>query len=74
MAKELEISQSTLSHQISQIEKEFGEVTLINRTTKKFELTKAGSLLQEHAVKIIELYDSCKREISKFHKVIEDII
>lgn len=74
LAKELEISQSTLSHQISQIEKEFGEVTLINRTTKKFDLTKAGSLLQEHAVKIIELYDSCKLEISKFQgKMIEDI-
>ncbi len=75
LAKELEISQSTLSHQISQIEKEFGEVTLINRTTKKFELTKAGSLLHKHAEQIIELYDGCKLEISKFQdKMIEDII
>ncbi|GAG62751.1 unnamed protein product, partial [marine sediment metagenome] len=42
LAKELPISQSTLSHQILQIEKEFGGVVLINRTTKKFELTRAG--------------------------------
>jgi len=42
LAQELPISQSTLSHQISQLEKDFGEVVLIDRTTKKFELTKAG--------------------------------
>jgi DNA-binding transcriptional LysR family regulator len=75
LAKELEISQSTLSHQISQIEKEFGEVTLIDRTTKKFELSKAGILLKKHAEQIIELYDSCKLEISKFEReMYEDII
>jgi len=74
LAKELEISQSTLSYQISQIEKEFGEVTLINRTTKKFKLTKAGNLLHKHAEQIIELYNGCKLEISKFQdKMIEHI-
>ena len=75
LAKELEISQSTLSHQVSQIEKEFGGVKLINRTTKQFELTKAGILLQKHAEQIIELFDGCKLEISKFRDdMIEDII
>lgn len=75
LAKELPISQSTLSHQILQIEKEFGGVVLINRTTKKFELTRAGKVLQDHAEQILELYDRCRREISKFQdKMIEDII
>jgi len=75
LAKELEISQSTLSHQISQIEKEFGGITLIDRTTKKFEISKAGTLLEKHAEQIIELYDRCKLEISKFQdKMVEDII
>ncbi|MFX0029767.1 MAG: LysR substrate-binding domain-containing protein [Candidatus Hermodarchaeota archaeon] len=75
LAKELEISQSTLSHQISQIEKEFGGVVLIDRTTKKFELTRAGTLLKEHAEQIIDLYDGCKLEISKFRDdMLEDII
>jgi len=75
LAKELPISQSTLSHQISQLEKAFGGVVLINRTTKKFELTKAGKLLLKHAQQIIEIYDSCRLEISKFiDQLEEDII
>ncbi|GAH12287.1 unnamed protein product, partial [marine sediment metagenome] len=72
---ELPISQSTLSHQVSQLEKDFGGVVLIDRTTKKFELTRAGILLRKHAEQIIDLYDNCKLEISKFQdKMKEDII
>ena len=74
LANELSLSQSTLSHQISQLEKDFGEVILIDRTTKKFELTKAGKLLLKHALQIIELYDGCKLEISKFKDIIEENI
>lgn len=74
LAKELPISQSTLSHQISQLEKDFGGVVLIDRTTKKFELTKAGILLLKHAKQIIDLYDSCKLEIFKFKDQMEETI
>jgi len=75
LAKELPISQSTLSHQVSQLEKDFGGVVLIDRTTKKFELTRAGILLRKNAEQIIDLYDNCKLEISKFQdQMIEDII
>jgi len=75
LAKELPLSQSTLSHQISQLEKDFGGVVLIDRSTKKFELTKAGTLLLKHATQIIDLYDKSKLEISKFKdQVFEDII
>jgi DNA-binding transcriptional LysR family regulator len=75
LANELAISQSTLSHQISQLEKDFGGVLLIDRTTKKFELTEAGRVLLDQAKKIIELYDSCKLEIAKFKDQLqEDII
>ncbi|MFW9818372.1 MAG: LysR family transcriptional regulator, partial [Candidatus Thorarchaeota archaeon] len=74
LARELPISQSTLSHQISQLEKEFGDVVLINRTTKMFELTKAGRVLLEYAQKIIEIYDICISEISKFSDKREEII
>ena len=75
LAKELPISQSTLSHQVSQLEKDFGGVVLIDRTTKKFELTRAGILLQKRAEQIIDLYDNCKLEISKFQdQMIEDIV
>ncbi len=75
LAKELPISQSTLSHQVSQLEKDFGGVVLIDRTTKKFELTRAGILLRKNAEQIIDLYDNCKLEISKFQdQMIEDIV
>ncbi len=73
LAKELLISQSTLSHQLSQLEKDFGEI-LINRTTKKFELTRAGKLLLENAKRIVDLYDSSKIEILKLKKQIEENI
>ncbi|MCK4778585.1 MAG: LysR family transcriptional regulator, partial [Candidatus Lokiarchaeota archaeon] len=66
LANELPISQSTLSHQLSQLEKEFGGVVLIDRTTKKFELTKAGVLLLKYAKQIVDVYDNSKLEISKF--------
>lgn len=75
LAQELPISQSTLSHQISQLEKNFGDVVLINRTTKKFELTKAGKIFLKHAEAIINIFDDCKLEISEFMlQKMEDII
>ncbi len=74
LARDLPISQSTLSHQISQLEKDFG-VVLINRSTKKFEITEAGTIFLDHAQKIIDLFDSCVKELSKFSDIhYEDIV
>lgn len=74
LAREIPLSQSSLSHQISQLEKGFGGVILIDRTTKKFELTKAGVSLLKYAKQIIDLYDESKLEISRFHdQMLEDI-
>ena len=74
LARDLPISQSTLSHQISQLEKDFG-VVLINRSTKKFEITEAGTIFLDHAQKIIILFDSCVKELSKFSDIhYEDIV
>lgn len=75
LAKELSISQSTISHQISQLEKDFGGIVLIDRTTKKFELTEAGNLLLKYGEQIIDTYDECKLEFYKFKdQITEDII
>ncbi len=75
LAKELPISQSTLSHQISQLEKEFNDIVLIDRTTKKFELTKAGKLFLNYAEQIIDIWDNCRLELFQFKdQIIEDII
>ena len=75
LAKDLSISQSTLSHQIWQLEREFGDITLIDRTTRKFKLTEQGKIFLDYAQKIINLYDSCKEELSEFsQKKVELII
>jgi len=74
LANILSISQSTLSHQIIQLEKELN-IKLIDRTTKKFEITEQGKILLDYAVKIVNLLDSCKQELSEQNKNhIEDII
>lgn len=74
LAKDLSISQSTLSHQISQLEKELGGVNLIERSTRKFEITQEGKIFLEYAEKIINLYDSCIQDLSKYSRQqIEDI-
>jgi len=66
LAEALEISQSTLSHQISQIENDLGGIKLINRTTRKFDLTEAGKIYLDYAIKIINLYDSCQQELTRY--------
>ncbi len=74
LANDIEVSQSTLSNRVSQLEKYFG-VKLIDRTTRTFNLTKEGTILLDHATKIIDLMDSCKRELSEYSEVHqEDII
>lgn len=74
LARDLPISQSTLSHQISQLEKNLG-VVLINRSTKKFEITEAGAIFLDYTQKIIGLFDACVEELSKFKDVnYEDIV
>jgi DNA-binding transcriptional LysR family regulator len=66
LAKDLSISQSTLSHQISQLEKELGGITLIDRSTRKFDITQEGKIFLDYAEKIINLYDSCRQELNKY--------
>jgi DNA-binding transcriptional LysR family regulator len=73
-ASDLSISQSTLSHQISQIEEDLGNVKLIDRTTKKFEITEAGNIFLKYATQIIELYNNCELELEKYSKQKYDTI
>jgi len=74
VSKELNLSQSTLSHRISQLEEELGNFKLIDRTTKKFELTQQGKLFLEYAQKIIGLYDECQEKLDNLHEEISETI
>jgi len=73
LAHDLPISQSTISHQISQLEKDFG-VILINRSTKKFEITEAGKIFLDYSQKIIDLFDSCILDLDEYRKQKFDVI
>ena len=65
LANDIPITQSTLSHQISQLEKELGLI-LIKRSTKKFEITEAGKVFLKYAREILQLYDQSNQELLKF--------
>ena len=74
LAKDLLIAQSTLSHQISQLEKDL-DLVLIERSTKKFEITEAGLIFLKYAKEIVNLYDKCLQELSNYsEQLLEDII
>lgn len=63
-AKELFISESALSQQISAIESEYG-VKIINRKTKPLTLTKQGYAIYEAAVKILDIKRNMEEELEK---------
>ena len=55
-AERLHVTQSTLSHQIRQLEEELGMV-LFDRSHKKVALTEAGELLRSHLVPALQQID-----------------
>lgn len=62
-AKELYLSQPTVSAHIHSLEKEL-HTRLINRTTKGFELTRSGHRLYAYAQRILELREKAVSELS----------
>lgn len=63
-AERLGITQPTLSHQIRLLEQELG-TALIQRIGKKNHLTQAGSILLEHARRVIYEVEQAKLEIGQ---------
>ncbi|WP_339230417.1 LysR substrate-binding domain-containing protein [Oceanobacillus sp. FSL K6-2867] len=61
-AKRLHIAQPPLSHQLKLLEEELGLV-LIERNTRKIQITDAGKLLQNRARQIIELFERTEKEL-----------
>jgi len=75
LSNDLSISQSTLSNQISQIEKELGNIKLIDRTTRTFKLTQEGEIFLKYAKEMIGIMDKCFLELSEYSiKQHEEII
>ncbi|GAB3726448.1 LysR family transcriptional regulator [Nocardiopsis nanhaiensis] len=66
-ADELHITQPPLSQTISALEREL-QVTLLDRTTRRVELTEAGQVLLTHAKDILGLTEAAKGEVVEMAK------
>lgn len=63
-ARDLGLSKSLVSKQISLLEKSVG-ARLLNRTTRAMSLTEAGKVCYEHCVRIVEERDEAWRAVSR---------
>ncbi len=64
-ADKLFVTQPAVSKQIAQLEEEFN-VSLINRTTKKMNLTRAGEIFYEYSLKILREVNTLKLVMHNF--------
>lgn len=69
-AERLHIAQPYLSQQLKLLEDELN-VKLVERTTRKFQITDAGLMLKRRAKQIIELTDTTVKELRDFNEGIQ---
>src|SRR5206468_86577 len=68
-----EVTQSAVSQQISSLERQFKSM-LIERSKKKFRLTREGQVLYEYSKQIIHLYESLHSKLQELKDVISGTI
>lgn len=68
-----EITQSAVSQQISSLERQFKSL-LIERSKKKFRLTREGQVLYEYSKQIIQVYDSLRSRLQEIKDIISGTI
>lgn len=68
-----QITQSAVSQQISALERNFKSL-LIERSKKKFRLTREGSILYEYSKQIIQTYDSLHNKLQEIKDIISGTI
>jgi DNA-binding transcriptional LysR family regulator len=69
-SEKLHIAQPHLSHQLKLLEEELS-IKLVERSTRKFQLTEAGEKLQHRAKQILELLDSTTKELKDYNEGIK---
>jgi len=67
------ITQSAVSQQIGSLEKQF-DTLLIERSKKKFRLTREGNVLYEYSKQIIQTYDSLLNHLQEIKDVVSGTI
>src|ERR1700730_3004087 len=67
------VTQSAVSQQISSLERQFKSL-LIERSKKKFRLTREGQVLYEYSKQIVQTYDSMQNRLQEIKDVISGTI
>ena len=67
------VTQSAVSQQISSLERQFKSL-LIERSKKKFRLTREGQVLYEHSKQIIQTYDALYSQLQEIKDIISGTI
>ena len=67
------VTQSAVSQQISSLERQFKSL-LIERSKKKFRLTREGQVLYEYSKQIIQTYDSLHSQLQEIKDIISGTI
>ncbi|MFX0102828.1 MAG: LysR substrate-binding domain-containing protein [Candidatus Hodarchaeota archaeon] len=60
----MDVSQSSVTQVLQKLENAFN-AKLVDRSSKSFTLTEAGSIFHDAAVEILEIFNTCKREIKQ---------
>jgi LysR family transcriptional regulator, transcriptional activator of the cysJI operon len=68
-----EVTQSAVSQQISSLERQFKSL-LIERSKKKFRLTREGQVLYDYSKQIIQTYDSLHSKLQEIKDIISGTI
>ena len=68
-----EITQSAVSQQIGMLERTFRSL-LIERSKKKFRLTREGEILYDYSKQIIQMYDSLQHKLQEVKEIVSGTI
>ncbi len=68
-----DVTQSAVSQQISSLEKQF-KALLIERSKKKFRLTREGQVLYDYSKQIIQTYDSLRHKVQEIKDIVSGSI
>ena len=69
-ARNLNLSKSLVSKQVTQLEKSLG-VRLLNRTTRALSVTDAGAVLYEHCSRIVEELEEARLAVGFIDYLLE---
>lgn len=72
-AERLYIAQPPLSHQLKLLEDELG-VKLVERTTRRLQLTDAGKALQQRSKQLLEFLETSVKEVKDIHNGLQGML